>query len=81
MAGALLTRSGKIYKFSGPKNNWNHYYSGLEAIGRFFQQNKLNLEPGFDEKESGLKTLATHKKNMLKKSEFVDNLKFEGSSA
>jgi len=33
--GALLLRNGKVYRYSGPRNNWNHYYKGLEAVARF----------------------------------------------
>ena len=78
--GVLLSRNGKAYRFSGPRNNWNIYYKGVEGVARFLQKNKLNTEPGFDEKESGLMLETTHKENMNKKSEFVDNIKFTGSA-
>ena len=52
--GVLLYPSGRIYTFSGPRNNWNFYYEGLEAIGKFFQTQKTNVAPCYTETECGI---------------------------
>jgi len=80
-SGALMYQNGKIYTYSGPRNNWGLYFEALEALGRYFQQNKLNLDPGFEEKESGILSEEQYKKNMLERSKYLDSIQVDFTAA
>jgi hypothetical protein len=75
--GVLLRKDGRVYTWSGKRNNWGNYYGGLEALGRFSVMNKGNLVPGWTEKDSGLMLQTTWKEMMIKRSKYVDELKWE----
>ena len=42
--GALLYPNGRVYAYSGPKNNWNIYTGAMEVLGMFLRQKGFNVK-------------------------------------
>ena len=74
---ALVSKDYLLTNFIGPKNNWNIYYKAYEALGTFYQQNKLNLGPGLDDGSNGLYLEETFKEDMIKRSKYLDDIKID----